>query len=233
MKFRHELKYIVNSAEAELVRRRIGKVLKPDPNARNGEYHVRSLYFDDYWDTAYDDKLGGFPERWKYRIRVYDLNNESIRIECKRKAGAYIFKQSLPLTLDESGKIWQGDYSFLLRREENLCHEFYYKCTSRVLRPRVYVDYERQPFVFKAGTVRITFDKNVRGAYPGYGLFSDKLVFYNVLPTGCEVLEVKFTEFLPNAVKDLLPNCCLQQSAVSKYILCCGRINYLTAKIKE
>lgn len=46
MKFRHELKYLLNPADAELIRERLSVVLHPDPHAENGEYHIRSLYFD-------------------------------------------------------------------------------------------------------------------------------------------------------------------------------------------
>lgn len=61
MKFRHELKYLLNPADAELIRERLSVVLHPDPHAENGEYHIRSLYFDDYWDTAYEEKSAGYP----------------------------------------------------------------------------------------------------------------------------------------------------------------------------
>ena len=164
MKFRHELKYLINPGDAALLKERLQVVLRPDEHAVDGQYHIRSLYFDDYWDTAYRDKLGGFPERRKYRIRVYNRGRDVIRLECKRKSASYICKTSAALSEEELGRIWQGDYGFLLRREETLCREFYYQCVSRVMRPRVYVDYEREPFVMEAGDVRITFDRDVRGA---------------------------------------------------------------------
>jgi len=36
------------------------------------------------------------------------------------------------------------------------------------MRPRVMVDYDREPYVFESGEVRITFDKHVRA---GFGTF--------------------------------------------------------------
>ena len=89
MKFRHELKYLINAGDAELIRQRLCVVLKSDAHTKDGKYHIRSLYFDDYWNSAYLDKIGGFSERKKYRIRLYNLDDSFIRLECKIKRGAY------------------------------------------------------------------------------------------------------------------------------------------------
>lgn len=82
MKFRHELKYLINQGDALLLKQRLGVALKRDIHAQNGVYSIRSLYFDDYWDTAYNDKTGGFDDRKKFRIRLYDLDDSFIRLEC-------------------------------------------------------------------------------------------------------------------------------------------------------
>ena len=74
-KFRHELKYLIHESEAELLRQRFTTVLDIDEHAKNGEYFIRSLYFDDYWNSAYNGKLAGISERRKYRIRTYTWRN--------------------------------------------------------------------------------------------------------------------------------------------------------------
>ena len=101
------------------------------------------------------------------------------------------------------------------------------------MRQPVYVDYEREPYTLEAGDVRITFDKDVRGAFPGLPMFDAGLVFQHVLEPGKLVLEVKFTEFLPRLVQEALPLRAAERSAVSKYTLCCDKVNYLTAKISD
>ena len=229
MKFRHELKYLINECDAELIRERLCVMMKTDSHAINGEYSIRSLYFDDYKNSAYNEKIDGTSGRKKYRIRVYNGSDDFINLECKLKSKSYISKISARLSPEELDKILNGDCGFLLRREENLCRQFYFEYTSNVLRPKVYVDYEREPYTLDAGTVRITFDKNVRGAFPAYGMFSDDLVFCHVLEPGKLVLEVKFTEFLPSVISEILPVRALEMSAVSKYVLCADKINYLTA----
>ena len=92
MKFRHELKYLINYGDAELIKQRLRTVLREDSHTIGGKYHIRSLYFDDYFNTAYYDKLDGADGRKKYRIRLYNLEDNFIRLECKIKSGAYISK---------------------------------------------------------------------------------------------------------------------------------------------
>lgn len=47
-----------------------------------------------------------------------------------------------------------------------------------------------------------------------------------MLEPGKLVLEVKFTEFLPQLVRDLLPPRAQELTAVSKYVLCCDKTAY-------
>ena len=96
-----------------------------------------------------------------------------------------------------------------------------------VMRPRVIVDYEREPWILDAGTVRITFDMNVRAAVGGFDIFDSTLPVLPVLETGKLVMEVKFTEFLPQVVRDLLPGKAQELTSASKYVLCYDKASYL------
>ena len=51
---RHELKYYINPAELEALGRRLARVMRMDSHCKGGRaYNVRSLYFDDAFDSAY------------------------------------------------------------------------------------------------------------------------------------------------------------------------------------
>ena len=113
-----------------------------------------------------------------------------------------------------------------MQTEQNLCREFYYECVSQLLRPRVIVDYEREPWIMDEGTVRITFDKDVRAAVGGYDIFDKTLPALPVLEPGKLIMEVKFTEFLPGILRSLLPPASQEYTAVSKYVLCCDKTAY-------
>ena len=76
-----------------------------------------------------------------------------------------------------------------------------------MMRPRTIVDYEREPWVMDEGTVRITFDMNVRAAVGSFDIFDATLSALPVLEPGKLVMEVKFTEFCPQLVRDMVPPC--------------------------
>lgn len=225
--YRHELKYRISYAEKAALNLRLKPLLQLDPHARSGGYLIRSLYFDDYWNSAYEEKDAGVQRRRKYRIRIYNSSAASIKLERKKKVGSWICKEDAALTKPELEKILAGDYGFLLHSTQPLCREFYYECMSRVLRPRVIVDYEREPWILQQGTVRITFDQNIRAAVGGLDLFDPALPTLPVMEPDVLVMEVKFTEFLPQLVRTLLPPRAQELTAVSKYVLCCDRTAYL------
>ena len=202
-------------------------ILKKDPYAGENGYTIRSLYFEDYFNSAYDEKEAGILMRKKYRIRIYNYSDRSIKLERKKKFGSYIYKESAPLTKEEFYKILNGEYEFLLTSKYPLCREFDVECISNFMRPRTIVDYERVPWIMDEGTVRITFDSDVRAAVGGYDIFDSTLPTLPVLEQGKTVMEVKFTEMLPQIVRNLLLPNAQEFTAVSKYVLCYEKSRYL------
>ena len=228
-KYRHEWKYLIDTAQKELICQRLFPFLQLDKHAVGGGYMIRSLYFDDYFNTAYEEKDAGVLERKKYRIRIYNCSDSSIKLERKKKFGSYIFKEDAPLTRDEVYKILDGDYDFLLQSKYPLCREFYFECVSNVMRPRTIVDYDREPWTLEEGTVRITFDMDVRAAIGNYDIFDPTLPTLPVLEDGKCVMEVKYTEFLPKVIRDVLPDRASEFTAVSKYVLCYEKTEYMNS----
>lgn len=226
--YRNEWKYLISRWEAEELKHRLRPFLRLDPHAEKGGYLIRSLYFDDYWDSSYQEKLMGVEQRQKWRIRIYDYGDTHISLERKKKQGSYIYKESALLTREQFDQILAGEYGFLLRHEKNLCQEFYYECRTRLLRPKVIVDYERVPLIQKEGKVRITFDSGVRAAVGGFDIFDRTLPTLEALEPDKLVLEVKFTQFLPGLIKKLLPTDGQEFTAMSKYTLCYERAFHLT-----
>lgn len=225
--FRHENKYLINRAEKEVLKLRLRDLIKLDRNANNGGYNIRSLYFDDYWNSAYDEKEQGVLMRKKYRIRIYNYGADVIHLERKKKFGAQIYKESAPLSRDEYDKILNLDFDFLRTSPHSLCREFYIECVCNVMRPRVIVDYEREPWIIDEGTVRITFDEDVRAAIGSFDIFDKNLPTLPVVDEDKIVLEVKFTEFLPKIVRNMVLPYEREYVAVSKYVLCYEKTAYI------
>ena len=220
LKVRHELKYIISEPQKEAVVQRLLQIASRDAHAENGRYFIRSLYFDDIWEQAYEEKLAGTNTRKKYRIRIYNHEDTLIRLECKRKSGQYINKISAKLSRKETEQILCSDLSFLLKREEEVCRDFYIECMTNRMHPTVIVDYDREPFVYPYGDVRITFDSHVRAGVLSDDLFDPKLPVIEVLEPHTLIMEVKFTEYLPKVIQDVL---WVEDSipvAASKYVMC-------------
>ena len=57
--YRNEWKYYISLWEGELLKRRLLPFMERDAHAEGGQYTIRSLYFDDYWDSAYEEKIMG------------------------------------------------------------------------------------------------------------------------------------------------------------------------------
>ncbi len=226
--YRSEWKYYISLWEAELLKQRLLPFMELDPYAVEGKYTIRSLYFDDYWNSSYEEKIMGVDNRKKWRIRIYGFQDTGIKLERKKKWNSYIYKKSASLTREEYDSLMAGEYDFLLHHEEPLCREFYYECTVNLQRPKVIVDYEREPLIRPEGDVRITFDADVRTAVSSFDIFDPDLPTLAVLDEGMIVLEVKFTQLLPEMIKELLPAAGQEFSAISKYTLCYEKAHHLT-----
>lgn len=225
--YRNEWKYLISPGQHLLLRPRLEAALRLDPHAKNGGYTIRSLYFDDFFNTAYEEKEDGVYLRKKYRIRIYNFSDSTIKLERKKKVGSYIYKEDAPLTRAQVEDIVEGRYDFLLQSEHSLCREFYIECVCNGMRPRTIVDYEREPWIMEPGTVRLTFDSEVRAAVGGWDIFDPSLPALRVLEPGKLVMEVKFTELLPQIVRELIPPDAAEFTAVSKYVLCREKTRYL------
>ena len=221
--YRHELKYVISEGEHKLLSTRIKGCLRQDryASANGGEYFIRSLYFDDPFDSAVWDKASGDSSRDKFRIRIYNLSDSAIKLERKHKEGQYIKKDSVSLCRADCDAILSGNLECLRMNPNPFAQQFYGIFKANHLKPKVLVDYVREPYVFPAEDVRITFDKNVRTAMRCTDLFNPNTVTYPVWDLrNCMLLEIKFNETLPQYVQELLTLGAAQRIAASKYVFC-------------
>ena len=220
-KFRHELKFYIDYVEMHALRAKISQVLTLDKHALHAEgYNIRSLYFDGLTDHALYDKNDGIFGREKYRIRIYNERDTVINLERKSKYGDFISKESAPLSRSEYDAILQWDYTCLRERKEPLVRDFYHALQYRLFKPRIIVDYVREAYVYDLGNVRITFDKELRAGVNGVDLFDPRIIYEHMLYPEQVILEVKFDQFLPDMVRQLLQPERFVRSAISKYVLC-------------
>lgn len=220
---RHELKYHISPGSAEYLSRLCAHVMRPDPNGGpSGRYHIRSLYFDDIFESSYTEKIDGVLNRDKYRIRIYNLSDSVIRLERKRKVGDFISKQSATLSRALCDQILAGDTYGLERLGNPLLGDLFRMMTVRRLRPAVIVDYWRQAFLLPAEETRVTFDSQLRSGLFSNNLFDPAVPTVSPLRQETVILEVKFDRRCPELLPPLLSSVPATRSAISKYTLCRG-----------
>ena len=219
-RYRHELKYEISYFDYLTMRGRLKAVMQSDPHTINGRYKIRSIYFDNYNDKALLEKINGVQKREKFRIRYYNDDFSVISLEKKMKINDLCLKASARLTEEECRRILDGDYAWMLGHESGLVREFYAKLKYQMLRPRVLVSYTREPYIYKAGNVRVTFDMDVKStAFHKSFLEKDVLDIDVGERKGHMILEVKFDDFLPAVIADII-QINSTQTAYSKYGAC-------------
>ena len=219
MVFRHEWKHEITVSDRIAIRHRLGAVAKPDPNAIDGKYLIRSLYFDDLSDKALREKLDGVNMREKFRIRYYNGDTGLIRLEKKSKWNGLGSKQSVLLTREEAQAVAEGRLDWMPGSGRSLVQELYGKMKAQGLRPRTIVDYIREPFVYFPGNVRVTLDYNLRTGLGCTDFLNPDCVTVPVRDAPI-ILEVKWDAFLPDIIRDAVQLEGRHTTAFSKYAAC-------------
>lgn len=220
MVYRNEVKHFITPADKAALVARLRAVAKPDPNAGpSGQYIIRSLYFDNIADKALREKLDGISQREKFRIRLYNGDLTTLRLEKKAKQGGYGHKLQQPLTEQETRRILQGDVDWMAVSGKPLLIELYAKMKGQGLKPRTLVDYTRTPFVYAPGNVRITVDENIRTGIAATDLLDPNCV---TIPAGDSpiLLEVKWDQYLPTVIRRAIQLNGPRSTAFSKYAAC-------------
>jgi hypothetical protein len=223
---RNEKKIVITHEQYLILSARMRAMLSPDPHCTDPEgYFISSLYFDDAYDTAYQEKIAGTPERKKYRIRIYNGSLSRITLECKEKKLDRIDKTGERLTLDAYQALLAGDPTPLRDMGTPLCQEVYRLCRERALAPRVAVTYRREAYLHPLSNTRITFDKELRAGFTHAAMISQGQDDFPVFPTGeypypgAVILEIKYDEMIAAHVAHALQTGGITQAA-SKYCLC-------------
>ena len=221
MDYRNEIKYLVSETQLVLLENRIRNLIQPDRHAgADGTYQIRSLYFDDFENTYYRENEMGTDPREKFRIRIYNGDPGRISLELKKKQHSMTQKLSCLLTEEQCRELMAGrplpadpSYPPVLQKMNLLMK-------TRLLKPKVIVEYDRTPFVEKLGNTRVTLDRNIRSSNAVASFLEKRVPARPIMPAGKQILEVKYDEFLPDYLYRNLQLSHLRQTTFSKYYLC-------------
>ena len=219
MDFRHEWKHEINICDMIAVRQRLRAVAKTDGNSVDGRYKIRSLYFDSPSDKALREKIDGVNRREKFRIRYYNDDTSFIHLEKKSKINGLGKKDKAVISKKEAQLIVDGITDWMIESGRGAVEELYCKMKSQGLRPKTIVDYTREAFVYSPGNVRVTIDYSIRTGLGCTDFLNPDCV---TVPAGREyiILEVKWDEFLPSVIKDIIQLDGRRTTAFSKYAAC-------------
>lgn len=219
MNFRHEYKQEIDYLDMPALRARLSAVMERDEHAVDGKYEIRSIYFDNLNDKALREKLDGVNMREKFRIRYYNGDLSFIQLEKKSKIDGLCSKEQQTITMEEAKLIANGDLEDLVRTEKPLLRELALKMHIQGIRPKTIVDYTREPFVYAPGNVRVTLDYNIRTGLASTDFLNPDCI---TIPAGdtSVILEVKWDEYLPSIIRDIVQVPGTRTTAFSKYAAC-------------
>lgn len=219
MAFRHEWKHEITDSDLAALRARLRVLMLPDSHGVNGQYRIRSLYFDTPSDKALWEKRNGADPREKFRLRYYDGDLAVIRLEKKIRCNGLGCKAGAPLSPREAQSIVDGSCSWMAGFGRPLVLELYHKMAVQGLRPRTIVDYTREAFVYAPGNVRVTLEHHLRTGLQCVDFLNPDCV---TVPAGDApaVLEVKWDVFLPDLIRDAVQLAGRRTAPFSKYAAC-------------
>lgn len=220
-RFRHEYKYMIDARQERILQIKVQGAMRRDPHVRSdGSYLIRSAYFDDIHDTCLLENHSGYDPRSKFRIRYYNSDTSWILLEKKSKIRSMCLKDSCRITAEECEVLLRGDIPALTEdmpaEKKRLLTEMRLRC----LVPKVIVTYERIPFIYSGGNVRVTFDRKITSSKELNRFLSGDYAERPVMSFGDSILEVKWDEVLPKHIKDVLRLEGLNRIAFSKYSMC-------------
>lgn len=221
-KYRHELKFTLTKSQAEILKQKLALLMEVDTNSVNEDhtYFIRSLYFDDVYDSAYYEKIDGLEKREKYRIRIYNSDDSFIRLERKEKNRDLTHKKQTKITKEQCLAFMEGNFEGIDLSGDELLRDFAIKQKLHQIRPSVIVDYKRLAYIYPVEETRVTFDEDIRSGRFQNNLFDYDILTFDVLEPNEVVLEVKFNEAIPSHIASVIMTIPMIRQAVSKFALC-------------
>lgn len=222
---RFEMKYIINESTSKLLKREIRNFMIYDGFAKKeGEYFVRSLYFDNKINSNFKEKVDGIRSRHKFRIRTYSKNYGSpLFIEMKGRENKRTYKARQKIDKENLSLFYYRDKHFDLKkiyRNNDLIEKFIFDSYRKDLVPKLLVDYNRTPFINKSGLYfRLTFDNNIM-SLKNLKLFSEESYKnWRECLAGYTILELKFNSSIPPWFQRIIQSYQLRMRSISKFVI--------------
>ncbi len=226
LRCRHEIKYHISESKAEAIIQFIKPYIQMDRYSklhRGGAYPISSLYLDSNTLRLCKESLLGHKNRFKLRVRGYTDEPEYPRyLEIKRrmntiiiKSRARVMEKDIP-TLLEGLPLPPQNYT----ADTETINQFQLYIDSIKAKPVVLVRYMRRAYEGTSrNRIRVTFDYEL--AYCTTNLPQVRLDGggwrRNAFTVGGVILEIKFTDYYPVWLSQMVKYFNLRQRSISKY----------------
>ena len=225
---RYEFKYFLPNEISKEIQNHVSRFMKIDNFAsknKHENYFVRSIYFEDAFNTNFEEKINGYRVRKKFRLRLYDkdLNNSSIFLETKGRNLERTYKRRIELNSCDIKIIRENkDLYNLLKKYPNnhSIKEFIFETIKKNLKPKILIDYYRKPYINNYGLYfRLTFDQNLSCIKLDKSFDKVQMNQSISCKTGYTILEVKFERSIPLWFHRIIQSYNLRRESISKFVL--------------
>ncbi len=227
---RYEIKYLVHAHRLPEIERALEGFLEPDENGKgtNGYFNY-SIYFDSPNYQFYSEKREGNLVRLKPRIRLYrtalEAPPKAIFMELKGRYDRIVTKRRAAIDRDLAEQLLATGPVDIDGRalQSSTMGEFAYLAHRFRLAPCVTVFYHRTAYfgAFYPG-VRVTFDRVIRCSRQTT-LDNAEDSFVNAVPANLMVIELKYTDKVPEMLLRRFRSLGIRHSTFSKFAVAVER----------
>ena len=193
------------------------QLMHRDEHSPERGYPIRSLYFDDVYDSSVTEKLDGIEFRDKYRLRTYDPTLDWVKLERKRKNNNYVNKTSVKLSKAQAQELIDGNHDVLLDVDTLGARSIYFDFVRKRMTPSILIDYVREAYTLPYNNIRVTFDKQLAKATHDLNMFDPKIEMEQIQRDDVIIMEIKYDVALPTWLIHCLQLESAVTSAISKY----------------
>ena len=210
---RYEMKYLLNAAQTEYLRRQLEGHMRLDGY---GLTSIASLYYDTPDARLIRESLEKPEFKEKIRLRSYGLaaDDSPVYLELKRKCGGIVYKRRIQTTVTEAGMFFTGkdmpDGGQILKEIA------YFRDHYHPLIPSCLIVYDREAYFEPGGDLRLTIDFRPRYRTEDLTL-TKSMDGIPLLEPGWTILEVKVQDAMPLWLSRILSAGGIFKSSFSKY----------------
>ncbi|KKQ56417.1 MAG: Glycosyltransferase [Parcubacteria group bacterium GW2011_GWA2_38_13] len=228
---RQEIKFLIPWDQLNTIIGEMRKFMEFDEysNITGGNfYKIINVYFDTQDFQCYHQRKDITKELTKYRLRIYvepDTEDFIVYPEIKKRKGKYVKKFRVKISYSDFSRIMQNmsldKASNMPAESREIIQEFLQIASQHQMKPILFVNYKRCAMVGGLNKdIRVIFDKEfTAGSFQGIHKVSDG----NILLENASIMEVKYSDELPQWLKEIILKYQIREFHDSKYCIAVQR----------